>query len=97
MQNWQDVYISAGLKMLTVHSPRIPSDCDVIAVKHFLQSRDIILPCAIDNERALAKRFQTGEIWPYYFLFGRDGKMKSRAASSVGLRLLERSLMHEVR
>ncbi|MDF2440793.1 MAG: hypothetical protein JWN98_1777, partial [Abditibacteriota bacterium] len=48
--------------------------------------------CAIDNERVLGERFDTGTVWPYYFLFDATGKMKSRAAGGVGLRLLESAL-----
>lgn len=97
MQNWQNEYAVSGLKIVAVHSPRVLSDCDVAAVRHFLQLRKLELPCAVDNERVIAQEFQTDNIWPYYFLFGKDGKMKCRAASDTGLKLLERSLVREMK
>jgi hypothetical protein len=37
-------------------------------------------------------RFETGQYWPYYFLFDAEGKMKSRAAGDVGLAQIEKAL-----
>jgi thiol-disulfide isomerase/thioredoxin len=97
IQNWQSEYAPLGLKIITVHSPRITSDFDVTGVRLFLQSKNVSIPCAIDNDQAIAKEFQTEKISPYYFLFGKDGKMKSRAASDVGLKLLKNSLKREIK
>jgi hypothetical protein len=49
-------------------------------------------PVGIDNTHEVGDRFETGQYWPYYFLFDAEGKMKSRAAGDVGLAQIEKAL-----
>lgn len=92
LQRWKSEYEPHGLRLVAVHLPRMPQDHDLKRVEQAIQEHGITWPCAIDNERALGERFDTGTIWPYYFLFDAEGKMRSRAAGGVGLRLLENTL-----
>jgi len=49
-------------------------------------------PCAIDNAHAIGDHFQTGGVWPCYFLFDAEGRLRSRAAGALGLKMAENSL-----
>ena len=72
--------------------PRSESDMDVEKVKAAVQELGLTGPCAIDNDHAIGNLFQTGGAWPYYFLFDAEGKLRSRAAGSLGLKMAENSL-----
>ena len=72
--------------------PRSESDMDVEKVKAAVQELDLTGPCAIDNDHALGDRFQTGGVWPCYFLFDAEGKLRSRAAGALGIKMAENSL-----
>lgn len=92
LQRWKNEYEAEGLRIVAVHLPRMPGDREIERVEKAIAEHGISWPCAIDNERALGERFDTRTVWPYYFLFDAEGKMKSRAAGGVGLRLLENAL-----
>ena len=92
LQRWKNDYEADGLRIVAVHLPRTPGDHDLERVEKAIKEHGIRWQCAVDNERVLGERFDTGTVWPYYFLFDEAGKMKSRAAGGVGLRLLENSL-----
>jgi thiol-disulfide isomerase/thioredoxin len=92
VQRWRDEYASRGLRFLAVHLPRSPKDRDLDRVTRAIGRHGITDPCAIDNDQLLASRFETGEVWPYYFFFDDAGKLRNRAAGGMGLRLLENSL-----
>lgn len=57
----------------------------------------MVEPCAIDNELMISSRYETGGVWPYYFLFDGEGRMRCRAAGTGGLRLVEDSLKRLLR
>ena len=61
-------------------------------VKVAMEEMNLTGPCAIDNYHIIGSRFQTGGVCPYYFLFDVEGKLRSRAAGSTGLKLAENSL-----
>ena len=72
--------------------PRGPEDMDVAAVERAVVELEIGEPCAVDNAHAVGDRFETGGVWPCYFLFDAEGKLKRHAAGVVGLKLLESAL-----
>lgn len=92
LQKWKSDYEPTGLRLVAVHLPRMPGDHDVELVEKAIKEHGITWPCAVDNEGVLGERFDTGTVWPYYFLFDAQGKMRSRAAGGVGLNLLENAL-----
>ena len=49
-------------------------------------------PCALDDERRIGDRFDLSGMWPYYFLFDAEGRMRRRGAGGLGLRLLTSAL-----
>ena len=92
LQMWRSEYSPSGLRIVAIHLPRMAADRDTARVEQAIAEHGIIWPCAVDNEGVLGERFDTGTVWPYYFLFDAEGKMRSRAAGGVGLRLLENAL-----
>ena len=88
----QDTYKVQGLQTVAVHMPRSEADTDVEAVTRAVAELGITEPCALDNLHAIGDRYDTGGFWPYYFLFGRDGKMQRHAAGPIGLKLIEAAL-----
>ncbi len=65
---------------------------DVEKVKAAVEEMRLTGPCAIDNAHVLGDRFQTGGVWPCYFLFDAEGRLRSRAAGVLGLKMAENSL-----
>lgn len=92
LQNLVKGYAKFGLQLISIHMPRSESDMDVEKVKVAVQELGLLGPCAIDNDHAIGNLFQTGGVWPYYFLFDAEGKLRSRAAGSLGLKMAENSL-----
>ena len=92
LQSLVDEYAMHGLQLISIHMPRSESDVDVEKVKVAVQELGLLGPCAIDNDHAIGDLFQTGGVWPYYFLFDAEGKLRSRAAGSLGLKMAENSL-----
>jgi thiol-disulfide isomerase/thioredoxin len=92
LRKWEETYGPKGLKVVAVHMPRSEAELGVEKVKAAIAEYGITDPCAIDNEHEIGDRFQTAGLWPHYFLFDADGKMRSRAAGDAGLKMIEASL-----
>jgi len=87
-----ETYQGDGLQLLSVHRPRMDSDMDVDKVRAWATELALTGPCAIDNAHTIGDLFQTGGVWPCYFLFDAQGKLRSRAAGQLGLKMAENSL-----
>jgi thiol-disulfide isomerase/thioredoxin len=92
LQEWKQNYGPKGLKVVAIHMPRQESDVDVEKVKATLAEFGMDEPCAVDNEHTVGERYQTGGLWPSYFLFDAEGKMRSRAAGNAGLTSIDTAL-----
>lgn len=57
-----------------------------------VEKHGILTPCALDEEGAMGGRFQTGGIVPHYFFFDSTHRLRSRAAGTQGLHLVEASI-----
>lgn len=97
LHQWRELYAEHGLRIVTVHLPRLESDRDEQDVRRAVEKHSIIDPVALDHEGVIGSRFETGGVWPYYFLFDARGTMRSRAAGYSGLNLLERALQRSLR
>lgn len=95
IRRWKDIY---GLyNLVSVHVPRTEADTHLELVQRVAEDHGIVEPCAVDNELVISGHFETGGMWPYYFLFDSEGKMRCRAAGTGGLRLVEDSLKRLLR
>lgn len=92
VQAFMQAYGPHGLRLVSVHMPRMESDTNVEAVKAAALELNMTEPCAIDNDHTIGERFQTGGVWPCYFLFDADHKLRRHAAGMMGLKLLEGTL-----
>lgn len=92
LEHGRKTYASQGLRFVSVHLPRLNSDHDAGKVQEAIEKHGIVWPCAVDSDGVIGERFETCDIWPYYFLFDAEGRMRSRAAGRVGLRLVESAL-----
>ncbi len=92
LQQLTETYADKGLRLVSIHMPRMESDMDVEKVKAAMEEMGLTGPCAIDNDHVIGDRFETGGVWPCYFLFDAEGKLRSRAAGALGLKMAENSL-----
>lgn len=92
LQELVKTYQEQGLYLVSVHQPRSPQDLDVAKVKAVAEELGLEGPCAVDNDHTIGDRFQTAGAWPSYFFFDAAGKLRSRAAGSLGLKMAENSL-----
>ncbi len=92
LQQLEQAYATYGLRLVSIHMPRMEEDMDTIKVQEAMTEMGLTGPCAIDNAHTLGDRFQTGGVWPCYFLFDAQGKLRSRAAGALGLKMAENSL-----
>ena len=92
LKEWETTYGAKGLKFVAVHMPRAENELDTEWVTRIMNEFHLTEPCAIDNDHSIGDGFQTGGLWPHYFLFDVDGKLRSRAAGDAGLKLMEGTL-----
>jgi hypothetical protein len=67
---------------------------DVDRVRDAAAAMKITEPCGIDNTHAVTDAFDNRFV-PAYFLFDREGGLKSRTAGDSGLGLLETALKRQ--
>jgi len=91
---WRDEYAPRGLRVIAIHMPRQESDMDVARVRDDAAAMKITEPCGIDNRHAVTDAFDNRFV-PAYFLFDREGVLKSRTAGDAGLGLLETALKRQ--
>ncbi len=94
LRKWRDEYGARGLKLVGIHMPRQEEDMDVAKVREEVKAMDVTEPCAIDNTHAMADAFEN-KFMPAYFLFDREGNLKSRTAGDAGLAMLESALARQ--
>ncbi len=87
-----DTYEAQGLRLLSIHMPRGPWDMEAEKVRAASEELGLTGASALDNEHTLGRLFQTGGVWPCYFLFDAEGRLRSRAAGQLGLKMAENSL-----
>ncbi len=87
-----ETYCQEGLQLVSIHMPRSEADTDVERVRAAALELSLSGPCAIDNDHTLGDLFQTGGVWPCYFFFDAEGRLRSRAAGQLGLKMAENSL-----
>lgn len=92
LQQFTETYAAHGLRLISVHMPRMEADMDVEKVRAAIEEMGLTGPCAIDNAHVIGDRFQTGGVWPCYFFFDAEGRLRSRAAGALGLKMAENSL-----
>lgn len=91
VERWKSEFQPKGLKVVAFHMPRSEAEMDVEEVKRQVAEMRITEPCGIDNEHNEADAFDNRFV-PAYFLFDREGKLRSRTAGDAGLANLEGSL-----
>jgi thiol-disulfide isomerase/thioredoxin len=91
---WREEFVPRGLSVIAVHMPRQEADLDVARVREDVAAMDITEPCGVDNRHAVADAFDNRFV-PAYFLFDRDGNLRSRTAGDAGLALLEAALRRQ--
>ncbi|MEI6914677.1 MAG: TlpA disulfide reductase family protein [Armatimonadota bacterium] len=90
LAQWRDKY-GDDLQMVGIHMPRQEEDTDIEAVKKAIEDYSIPDPVGIDNTHSVGEAFENS-FWPAYFLFDKDGKLRSRTAGDVGLDMLQKTL-----
>lgn len=91
---WREKLGPRGLGMVAMHMPRQEADTDVERVRAMAAELGIADPCGIDNRHDVADAFQNVYV-PAYYLFDREGNLRSRAAGDAGLGLLEAALTRQ--
>jgi thiol-disulfide isomerase/thioredoxin len=91
---WREEYGPQGLKMVSIHMPRQEADTNVDRARSDAEKMGVTDPLGIDNEHTLAEAFQNKYV-PAYFLFDREGNLRSRAAGDAGVTLLEGALKRQ--
>lgn len=81
------------LKMVSVHMPRFEADTDLEKVRAAIKEHRLTDVCAVDNRHLLKRAFLNEQGWvPVYFLFDREGRLRSRAAGEYGIGVITGAL-----
>lgn len=90
---WRDEKKDQGLRVIGIHMPRYEADTDVEKVRDLISTHGVTEPVAVDNEHKLKDAFQNDQGFvPAYYLFDREGKLRSFAAGERGLDMLKSAL-----
>ena len=92
VRQWRAQLAPRGVAFVAVHMPRQASDTREDQVEAAARAHGIDEPIAIDNEHVIGDRFETDGLWPVYFLFDAEGKLRARAAGAAGLGVLGAAL-----
>lgn len=93
LQELKTKYKDEGLRTVAVHLPRYEADTDIEKVKAHIAAHCIEDICAVDNQHKLKDAFLNEQGWvPVYYLFDREGKLKTRAAGEFGIGVLKGAL-----
>jgi thiol-disulfide isomerase/thioredoxin len=93
LRAWKDRFGRHGVAFVAIHMPRQASDTDVEAVVAAARDLQMSEPIAVDNDHLVGDRFDTGGVWPAYFLFDAEGRLRSRTAGAGGLGALENAMV----
>jgi thiol-disulfide isomerase/thioredoxin len=86
---WRDERAGDGLRVIGIHMPRYEADTDTEKVREAVALYNITEPCAVDNEHKLRDAFQNEHGYvPAYYLYDREGKLRSFAAGERGLSMV---------
>ncbi len=88
IQHLREAYGPKGLRIVSIHCPRMKTDVDEKAVRHVIEKYGIEEPVAIDNRHKVKKAFEN-QYWPAFFVFDQEGKLLRRAAGKNGLSMIE--------
>jgi thiol-disulfide isomerase/thioredoxin len=86
-------YAERGLQTIAIHMPRYEADTELDTVNEVMHTNHIEEPTAIDNLHKMRDAFQNEQGWvPVYYLFDKEGKLKTRAAGEFGVGILQQAL-----
>jgi thiol-disulfide isomerase/thioredoxin len=83
-----ETYKQDGLQTIAIHMPRFEADLDINKILADIQEYHMSQPVLVDSNRTIADRFQN-EYVPAFFVFGKDGTLKFRAAGDKGFQKVE--------
>jgi len=88
---WRDNLAEKGVRIVSIHMPRYEADTHLPLVDEAIAKYGLTQPCAIDNLHRLADAFGN-EFVPAFYLFDREGKLKSFASGENAARLIQPAL-----
>lgn len=92
LRSLHERYAPEGVSFVSIHMPRQESDLDAAAVEAEVRDQRMTEPVALDAAHVIGDRFDTGGVWPAYFLFDAEGRLRARSAGEAGLGLIEAAL-----
>lgn len=84
----KEKYTNDGLQVVAMHMPRYEEDTNVERVKQDVAEYRMTQPVGLDHEHTVTNRFEN-EYVPAFFVFGKDGTLKFRAAGDKGFQKVE--------
>lgn len=88
LNKWVDEYGSKGLKIISVHMPRMESDTDMPAVTACMKEWEMKQPCVVDNWHTITDRFENKYV-PALYLFDAEHKMRHFQAGEKAVKMTE--------
>ncbi len=81
-------YRTDGLQAVAIHMPRFEADINLEKIQADVQEYHMTQPVLVDSNHTIADQFQN-EYVPAFFVFGKDGTLKFRAAGDKGFQKVE--------
>jgi thiol-disulfide isomerase/thioredoxin len=91
VNEWRDTLAEQGVTVVSVHMPRYEADTKLDDVYAAVEKYGLTQPCVIDNLHKIADAFGN-EFVPAFYLFDKEGKLKSFSAGENAARLVQPAL-----
>jgi thiol-disulfide isomerase/thioredoxin len=91
VNEWRDTLAAKGVRVIGVHMPRYEADTQLEPVYEAIEKYGLTHPVVIDNLHKIADAFGN-EYVPAFYLFDREGKLKSFAAGEKAAGIIQPAL-----
>ncbi|MBK9202493.1 MAG: TlpA family protein disulfide reductase [Candidatus Obscuribacter sp.] len=88
LNKWVDEYGSKGLKIISIHMPRMESNTNMPAIIACMKEWEMKQPCVVDNWHTITDRFENKYV-PALYLFDAEHKMRHFQAGEKAVKMTE--------
>ena len=93
MQQLYDTYAPKGFVLIGVHTPELPAERDMAAVKRFLVQNHITYPIAADFDEVMWRTY-ANRYWPTLYLIDRQGMIRERHIGDGAYKRIAQDIEH---
>ncbi len=91
VKRWAQEFADKGLRVISVHMPRMESDQNIDSIKEVIKDYEITQPCVVDNYHEITDSFENKYV-PAFYIFDSEHKMRDFKAGEKAPKMVEQAL-----